>query len=54
MNIERRSIPTKLDTCKKGTICTVNLYEEDTCVYYIQTSEDEEDPRWVVLESLKK
>jgi hypothetical protein len=50
MNIERRSPPTKLDTCPKGTLCTVNLYEEDICVVYIQTSEDEEDPRWQIIE----
>ena len=46
MDIERRSIPTKLDQLPKGSICRVNLYEEDTCVMYIQVSEDEFNPRW--------
>ena len=50
MNIERRSIPTKLDTCPQGTLCTVNLFEEDSCIYYIQTNEDEENPKWEKIE----
>lgn len=50
MNIERRSIPTKIDTCPKGTICTVNLYEEGVSVRYIQMNEDEDNPRWELLE----
>jgi hypothetical protein len=50
MNIERRSPPTKLDTCPKGTLCTVNLYEEDISVVYIQMNENEEDPRWRQLD----
>lgn len=41
----RHSAPTRLDIAPVGTLCKVTV-DKDRVDIYIQTSTDEENPRW--------
>ena len=44
--LTRHSAPTKQDTAPKGTRCCVKIYGIEDDIWYIQKSENEEDPNW--------
>lgn len=55
MDIQRRSVPTKLDSAPKGSRCFVSLFPEvkdgvrvgeTKCIVYVQISKDESNPVW--------
>jgi hypothetical protein len=44
----RYGVPGKLDTAPKGTICIANL--SGKVEKYIQTNDDENYPKWILVE----